>query len=340
MNYNFVAILLFVLPTAQYEFVCVYDMCTISNINIPFDGLYAFSFITNHTDALILKSATGKRMDFTFLQNIPTLREIVLEDCKFEEIVIHQLKPPASLMLRHVSLKQILFHPSVNALTHVKLCGVPFTVIPQSVLQLQQLVDLEQSRSPMRQLHLTALRKLPNLVNLNLSYNKIQTVVIDTSGDCCGQLQSLNLVGNVLVHFNFGMLFHLQQLERVFLGHNRIATLSTAVSHNYSPKRQFCSWRNYYQVKIEDNITIPEPPCNDYFAKLNTITLNHNKLAKIDLSTFERMNVLEDLDLAFNDLKVITLAKGKVPISLNISMLKGNRGYLHDLPPDVFSGMT
>ncbi|XP_035894075.1 uncharacterized protein LOC118504098 [Anopheles stephensi] len=338
MYHKFVIALLLVLPTTPYQIVCVYDACTISNIDINRDGLYAFSFLTNETQTLILKRATGKRFDFSFLQIIPTLELIVLEHCKFEELVMLRFNIPASLVLRYVSLKHIRFHASDSTLKDIRLFRVPFNVIPRTVLKLRQLVDLEQCRSRMSHLQLSVLRNLESLANLNLSYNKIRTVTVDTSGDCCAQLRSLNLVGNMLVRFNFGVLIYLQRLERVFLGHNHIATINTQENHSYLPKVEFCSWKNYYLALVGDNATNPRPPqCHDYFANLKLITLNHNRLIRIDLSKFERMNVLADLDLAFNDIKTIEIAKGRLPISLNMSELKGSAGYLHDLSPDVFS---
>uniref|UniRef100_A0A182S7L1 Uncharacterized protein n=1 Tax=Anopheles maculatus TaxID=74869 RepID=A0A182S7L1_9DIPT len=175
MDFKFVISVLLAIPASPYEFSCFYEWCTLSNIDLTIDGLYPFTIIPNDTDTLILKGATGKRLNLTLLQNTPLLTLIVLANSKLEDIVVHQLKTPSSLVLRHVSLKQIHFHPSDNTLEHIRLCGVPFSVIPQSVLQLQHLVELEQCRSPLRNLRLSDLRNLHSLVNLNLSYNKIRT---------------------------------------------------------------------------------------------------------------------------------------------------------------------
>uniref|UniRef100_A0A6E8W435 LRR-7030 n=1 Tax=Anopheles coluzzii TaxID=1518534 RepID=A0A6E8W435_ANOCL len=176
-----------------------------------------------------------------------------------------------------------------------------------------------------------------SLVNLNLSYNKIQTITADSEGVCCEKLESLNLIGNSLKQFDFAVVMYMPQFQRLFLGNNQIATISVEANKPYTGKQRFCSWKSYYLKRIEVGVEIPKPPCADYFAKLNGITLNHNKLTTIDMSLFERMNVLDYLDLAYNPLKSVKIVKEKVPISINFSLLKGEAGYLYDLPPEVFT---
>uniref|UniRef100_A0A182X437 Uncharacterized protein n=1 Tax=Anopheles quadriannulatus TaxID=34691 RepID=A0A182X437_ANOQN len=139
---------------------------------------------------------------------------------------------------------------------------------------------------------------MKNLVNLNLSYNKIQTITADSEGVCCEMLECLNLIGNSLKQFDFAVVMYMPQFQRIFLGNNQIATISLEPNQPYTAKQRFCSWKSYYLKRIEVGVEIPKPPCVDYFAKLNRIALNHNKLTTVDMSLFERMNMLDDLDLA------------------------------------------
>nr|XP_049464931.1 uncharacterized protein LOC125907346 [Anopheles coluzzii] len=329
--------LLLVLSTHAYEFTCSYTACTVSNIHITYDGLYAFSFIPNGTDALFLKGAKGKLADFSFLESAPYLVQFVLERCIFGELVIPAFKTPSTVILKHVSVKTIRFNSGGQMLRDVRLCGTTFKNIPDTVLQLSGVVNLEQSHSPMRLLQLSVLRRMNSLVNLNLSYNKIQTITADSEGVCCEKLESLNLIGNSLKQFDFAVVMYMPQFQRLFLGNNQIATISVEANKPYTGKQRFCSWKSYYLKRIEVGVEIPKPPCADYFAKLNGITLNHNKLTTIDMSLFERMNMLDYLDLAYNPLKSVKIVKEKVPISINFGLLKGEAGYLYDLPPEVFT---
>uniref|UniRef100_A0A182KGJ1 Leucine rich immune protein (Coil-less) n=1 Tax=Anopheles christyi TaxID=43041 RepID=A0A182KGJ1_9DIPT len=321
----------------EYEFFCEYSACIVSNIHITYDGLYAFTFIPNGTDMLFLKAAKGRLADFSFVEAIPDLVQFVLEKCKFEELVLPAFRKSSSVVMKHVSVKTIRFHSADKMLHDFRLCGTTFNDIPYTVLQLQYVLNLEQSRSSIRQLHLSVLRNLKRLVNLNLSYNKIQTVTADPESLCCNQLQSLNLIGNSLMRFDFGILMYMPQFQRIFLGDNKIDTITTGQESRYTSRKHFCSWKSYYLKRMEVDFEIPKPPCVDYFAKLNRITLNRNKLTVIDTSLLEYMNLLNDLDLAHNPIKTVKINKDKVPILLNLSLLNGEAGYLHTLPPDVFT---
>ncbi|XP_053668007.1 leucine-rich repeat-containing protein 70-like [Anopheles marshallii] len=332
-----VTILLLALCTKAYEFVCSYGACTVSNIDISYDGLYVFTFIANASETLILRGATGKLVNLTILQNVATLKQIIIEDCKFMEIIIPQFQIPFSLVLRRVFLKAILIHQTANMLTDIRMRNVPFKVFPPSLLQLQHLVSLEQCRSHMRYLHFGDLKNMHSLTNLDLSYNKIQSVIMDRNGQCCGQLKYLNLKGNLLKRFDFGALVYLSQLKCAFLGYNQISSINTRIEQHYNRNRKFCSWKTFYVMRIKANIPVPRPACTDYFANLSTITLDHNRLTEVNMNELEHMSVLTDLDLAFNPIENVKISNDRIPVSLNMSLLNGNRGYLHALAPDVFS---
>uniref|UniRef100_A0A182PIA8 Uncharacterized protein n=1 Tax=Anopheles epiroticus TaxID=199890 RepID=A0A182PIA8_9DIPT len=241
------------------------------------------------------------------------------------------------VIVKQCLMQTIRFHGGGKMLKKLRLSDVPFKDIPYSVLQLQNITDLEQSHSRMRHFQMVALRTMKSLTDLNLSHNKIQTITADPEAVCCEQLECLNLIGNSLVRFNFGTVTHVQNLQRLFLGHNQIEMITTDMNLQSLDKRNFCSWKSYYLRRMEEDQEIAQPPCIDYFANLKDITLNKNKLTTIDMSLFEWMNLLSDIDLAYNPIKTINIVQGKLPISLNLSQLNGEDGYLHKIPPDVFS---
>uniref|UniRef100_A0A182FZH2 Uncharacterized protein n=1 Tax=Anopheles albimanus TaxID=7167 RepID=A0A182FZH2_ANOAL len=265
-------------------------------MNIYRDGLYVFTFVPDGT--LILQ-------------------------------IQHVLKTNYSVTIRDAVLGEIYFEPS-ETLFNVWMYNTTLSQFPPSLLVLRNLQRLDLRLSLLRQLNLGQLKRLYALEELNVASNRITTVTIDEERLCCSRLQFLNLEGNWLVRFDFGLVFHLPALSGLFIGYNKLETLITTLDQAYAKAHHFCSWKRFYQ-----SVGAPRPSCRDYFARLEHISLVKNSLKMLNMSTFGGMNKLQELDVAFNPIRQVIVDELKMPLSLNVSSLKGSRGYRHDLWPSV-----
>uniref|UniRef100_A0A182J0E5 Uncharacterized protein n=1 Tax=Anopheles atroparvus TaxID=41427 RepID=A0A182J0E5_ANOAO len=263
-------------------------------------------------------------------------RSLQLEDSMVGNIVLPQFRRPSSLSLRNVRVSNIQFPDGGTTTVDIRMRNTSLTQIPPSVLGLVNLITLKLKHSRLRHLSLRTLVYLELLKELDVSYNRIETVTPDEGWQCCRNLYILGLAGNRLVRFDFGLLLHLPRLASLVLAHNQLTTLTCTVDVSLAGKHHFCSWRNFFLAIRNGNGTAKQPACTDYFASLSLIDLTSNELTVLEMGTFEAMNVLEDLRTAFNQIVQVRVDRNRMPISLKLSTLNSHRGYAHFLPPEVF----
>ncbi|KFB53926.1 hypothetical protein ZHAS_00022169 [Anopheles sinensis] len=311
-------------------------VCTLSDIDLAFDGLYALSFMPSNTSILRLTRAKGN-IDFSQLRFPDLLTEISLQECPIGLIIFPPFHLLSALSFINVRVGYIKFLEGGITFKDIRIRHTPFTEIPPPILGLVNLVRLDLTYSRMRQLSLDAIAGLGQLEELNVSHNRITTITMDDGWKCCRKLSILRLDGNRLVKFDFGLVLHMPRLYSLVLRQNRLTTLTCTVDTALAEKHNFCSWRSYFLAVRSGNGTAPQPSCSDFFANLQLIDLTYNKLTVLEMASFEWMSALQDCRTAFNKIVNVKVESNRIPMLLNLSSLNNHLGYIHFLPKEVFS---
>ncbi|KAG7200166.1 hypothetical protein KM043_000601 [Ampulex compressa] len=225
-----------------------------------------------------------------FNLSVPRLTSLYLRDRNIKEISPEFFRK-LPLSLSHLYLEKNVIEeingPYLANISAIFLDGNPLS--SSSGIYCKTLKLLSVSNCSFTRVFPNFFRGAPFLETVDLSYNRIETLDVDTF-TYLGNLQKLSLGHNLLSTFPY-KLPALSTLNDLSLSYNKIDNLDRAVQ----------------------------------FASLRRLNLRGNGITNIDRLTFSRLTLLEELDLAENYLTSLPSAWMEATKSLRHLNLKFNR---------------
>jgi Leucine-rich repeat (LRR) protein len=157
--------------------------------------------------------------------------------------------------------------------------------------------ELVLSENRLNQLNKKLFRPFKRLRTLDLSHNKLQSVLPETfAGGVGNTLQLLWLCDNQLDSLDESLFVDMHALVELHLSGNQLTTLAT---------NTFAQLGNLGTLSLNSNqLESVDSRLFERLAQLRTLTLNQNKLSTLGVDTFASLINLEHLDLGENQLQV------------------------------------
>lgn len=181
-------------------------------------------------------------------------------------------------------------------ITELSAAGWNLKVVPDGILELTELVELDLSYNELTELPANFGALFNKLEKLNISENKLTTFP-DSVFEGLVNLKELNLSWNQLKELSYSV-FTLPKLEKLYLHSNQLERLPVNVFEELKNLKIFNISRNRL-------IEIPSEICN--------------------------LTELEYLDVSYNQLKTLPRQIARLE-NLNILNISGNDNFIHDSP--------
>ncbi|CAF1412107.1 unnamed protein product [Adineta ricciae] len=274
----------------------------------------AFIDLANYLEEFILSTTlrTSQLTSQTFfhiLAELPNLKRLSLRSFDLSDLTNYNqslvMRKLTQLALQSCSISQMdeiesfrnLF-PNLERLdlseNRLEYLNIPF------LTAFRKLKVLILSKNKIRHLNLRLLNPNPtnSLIELDLSYNGIETIDENVIESLSSQLEILNLRNNELTNEKqLTFLVHLSQLREFYLDYNRLESI--------------------HQMQLPLNLKL--------------VSLKNNRLNQLDLTIFTRLEQLEKLFLSSNKLtKLSSKNRNTFPV---LELLELDRNQLTNLMP-------
>lgn len=247
------------------------------------------------------------KLEEDFLEYVPNLTTLYLDDDKIQEIGVNTFKYVPKLRILHLSRNSI-------------------SNLPDGVFEnLSELQQLHLWKNELTALTNKSFIGLKQLKSLELSNNKISSLDDDTFAELV-ELVNISLRSNNLQVVTSNIFKHNTALELVRMGNNPELSLSDYV---------FANLTNLLKVNI-DNSNLEDLPEHVFEGCINLteLSLRNNNITKLPEIVFENLTKLKRLFLDGNKIKILPDNIFSSMISLEILDLEGND--LEEINDSVF----
>ncbi|XP_050079260.1 leucine-rich repeat transmembrane neuronal protein 1-like [Anopheles maculipalpis] len=317
---------------------CVGYSCTITDVRTV-EELFVMHYIPAKIRFTTMENVQIKHLHTSCIDQVQS---------KFRSIHIHKSNTLSvltvsaaaswlSLTFRYTGLKDIIFekHCKLETLTvaYSRLVTIPATIYRGTAL-----TSIEMTHSAIQTVEMALFCNLSRLKKLNLSANKVRTVVNSGSRTCTvyDSLEEWNMSQNLLKTISMTLfrpyrmlrVLHLKKnLIRLFAGSFASDMLqSLDISDNKLKVFSLCQWRIPFltALSLNDNQLSKLPFCLDNLKTLAKLEMDDNQLEDIDFIDMAWMDNLENLNLSGNKLRSLTLNSSDFPMKLKKLCIDGN----------------
>ncbi|KAF9422341.1 hypothetical protein HW555_001931 [Spodoptera exigua] len=161
---------------------------------------------------------------------------------------------------------------------------------------MQNLVKVDLSRNQISKASLSNANELQALTDIDLSFNRISNITVDSYEIPYTKLKKINISHNYLVKIPDAIFDKIDDLQTLDLSHNYI--------EGFSPFT-FEGTRSLLHLNLSHNRLTDINSSLFRFTELKTLTLSGNRIKELKISDFEKLTKLEYLDLSSNSIKTI-----------------------------------
>eukprot|EP01124_Arcella_intermedia_P014856 TRINITY_DN21410_c0_g1_i1.p1 TRINITY_DN21410_c0_g1~~TRINITY_DN21410_c0_g1_i1.p1 ORF type:complete len:2184 (-),score=470.63 TRINITY_DN21410_c0_g1_i1:39-6566(-) len=267
-----------------------------------FEGLSNFKQLTKVT---LINNSLQIPMDV--LEKLTNLQFLTLQKCDISSIGFSSLPNLKELQLDQNKLSSIESICNFTSLEAISLNENIISRIPNDISRLTRLQSLRFNSNMLASLPLTMFNTLTNLVQMDLSNNRL--VILPDAFDKLVLLESIILKANKLVHLP-PSLGYCSKLDSVYCTGNMLDTLPSTLTNLMNLKK----------LDISDNRFSSLPLWINRFDKIVFLNCQKNAMKSIPL-VIGLMKNLQDLNLSENLLEELppTLSKVSQLVSLNVS---------------------
>ncbi|XP_053603949.1 protein artichoke-like [Plodia interpunctella] len=285
------------------------------SINIP--GLKHLYLSFNILDYLPLKS---------FYQ-LPLLEFLYLEHCNIEHIIEGTFKNNKNLLRLNIAQNIISSIPIKlfdvhNSISEFNISNNFLDYVPYNTLHnFTQIEVLDIADNLLPRIELSGLESLTKLKYLILRKNEIKSITsrkkvefteliaFDVSFNRLDHLptvifeifpniQNLNISHNDIIYFDFLMTYKKNKISLVNIDISKNPAVSWTSNHRADNNTLVA---NLYELHIcATNITNVDDITFEFFTSLQHLYLKFNKIRRLSISPFSKLNILENLDLSYN----------------------------------------
>lgn len=182
-----------------------------------------------------------------------------------------------------------------SAITRLDISNNEFNEVP-NLKEMNHLKFLNLSSNYLTKARLSNPKELPALREIDLSYNTIASITVDSKQNVYSNLEKLNLSHNYLVEISDSIFDGCPLLEILDISYNYVDTLSISTFEGI--KKLTTLFLSHNRISDINHSLFR-------FTELLTLDLSHNQIEHLRLYEFEKLTKLETIDLSSNLIKNI-----------------------------------
>ncbi|CAF4787736.1 unnamed protein product [Pieris macdunnoughi] len=324
--------LLRIIGKGHFDSLNLMEMLDVSNNNIS--EVESFSFkdlnelisfdISNNPLSQALENNTFKGLISLPALDISCTSLTVIKNNSFNEMTsLHTLN------ISHSTVNEVSFNSFINT-GNINVLDLSHNLLSVFSINKTSLINLRVLYLDHNLIEIVAQDFVANLTMLseiNLAHNKIVFLYDETFSDL-KRLVSLDISSNKNLRFNFTLLDKVPTVQKL-----NMSGIETA--HSFNEKTQLTITDLDLSKCNINNVTTLRLRC---LQDLNSLSINNNKVQKLEVGAFTNLTRLRFLDLSHNNLFFIQ--PGVFKDNYNLNVLKISHNNLNTISYGIFRGLS
>ncbi|XP_052899526.1 phospholipase A2 inhibitor beta-like [Anopheles moucheti] len=286
---------------------------------------------------LLVSSTTSRLFDIFESSRKDMYTSLTVLTSPIHNFVLENGSTLHTVEFRNTHLSSILFGKNCT-LAHLRIKHSKLSHLPKSIQELKNLNTLTISHSHIQAINLHVIAKLPRLIILDLTRNRIHSLYFTAENASFPTLAYVFLRENKLRSINMDIFNEMKYLENIDLSHNLMSVMTGSLvsssmklldlSFNRLLKIDCCKWNvpNLYNLIAHDNLFLSLPRCIEQtLANVSHVDFSNNQLDPDELFVFGRFKNLHYLTLKNNKLTYVVLNETTIPMKMNVLNLGMNK---------------